>query len=415
MLLFVQLAFILLACKAVGSLACRLGQPRVVGEMIAGVMMGPSLFGLLFPELQENFFPKESKTVLYCLAHIGLSLYMFVVGMEFRTDLLRTKLRGAVFISLAGILAPFAMGAIMGWWLFERGGFFTNKVTLGQSLLFLGTSMSITAFPMLARIIVERGLSGSTMGTLSLAAGSIDDAIAWLILALILASFGGDAMVFPIALGGGIGYGVVILGFVRPYLARMALRMAEQKRAPAEALSLLLILLMLGAWFTDFIQLYAVFGAFLLGVAVPKGDFASSIRKQIEPLTLGLLLPLFFIYSGLNTRLDLINSFSVIVVTLCVLAIAILGKWGACGLAARMTGETWRDSMAIGSLMNARGLMELIILNIGLERGLITNTLFSVMVVMAIVTTLIATPLFERFTKHPGDAHQAVSDDVQRS
>jgi Kef-type K+ transport system membrane component KefB len=254
--------------------------------------------------------------------------------------------------------------------------------------------MAITAFPMLARIIYERRLTGTTVGALSLAAGAIDDVAAWGVLALVLASLGNDIRIAAWAIGGGITFAIVVFTAGRPvlrWLDRLANRSVAGERS---ALGWMLFLLMLAAWFTDYIRLYAVFGAFITGLAVPRGAFATRLQTLLEPLTTALLLPLFFIYSGLNTRFDLVNEPSLWLVALAVLAAAVIGKAGACYAAARACGESPKDAMGIGALMNARGLMELIILNIGLERGIITPTLFSILVFMAMATTLMATPMF---------------------
>ena len=391
---FLQLAIILSVCRAVGWIASRFGQPPVVGEMIAGVLLGPSLFGYLAPEWQAMLFPKTSKPIIFAVAQVGLVLYMFVVGLEFRIDLVRSRLRSALAVSLSGILAPFALGCLLATWLLHRGGFFTPGMTAIQAVPYLGAAMAITAFPMLARIIVERGLTGTTVGALSLAAGAIDDAAAWCVLALVLASFANDPQIALFAIGGSVLL-VAVLFTLGKYLLRAIATRAERSEKDNHLMfGWTLVLLMLAAWYTDSIGIYAVFGAFALGSAIPRGKFTESLRAKIEPLTTSLLLPLFFIYSGLNTRFDLVNDAGLWLVALAVLAAAVIGKTGACYLAARCCGETHRESLGVGSLMNARGLMELIILNIGLERGLITPTLFTIMVFMAIATTLMATPMF---------------------
>lgn len=393
---FLQLAAVLVICRAVSAVAVRFGQPPVVGEMIAGVVLGPSLFGYFLPELQTQLFPPQSRPILLAGAQLGLALYMFTVGLDFRMDLMRSRLKSALATSASGIVAPFALGCIIAWFLHARTGYFAPGVTLLQAVPFLGAAMAITAFPMLARIIFERGLSGTGLGALALAAGAIDDAAAWAVLALVLASFGNDPMIAILAIGGG-GAFVALLFTLGKYPLRWIERLANRDEGYERiAICWTLVALMLCAWFTDTIRLYAVFGAFFLGVAMPRGRFATRLQTLIEPLTTSLLLPLFFIYSGLNTRFDLVNDVTLWGVMLLILAAAVLGKAGACYAAARACGETHRDAMGIGALMNARGLMELIILNIGLERGIITPTLFSMLVFMAIVTTLMSTPMFNR-------------------
>lgn len=391
---FLQLAFIIAVCRVVGFSVKRVGQPQVVGEMIAGVLMGPSLLGLFFPQFQSYLFPKTSMSILYAVSQLGLVLYMFVVGLEFQVDLIRRRWRSAASVSLAGICTPFMLGGLLATQLAKDQTFFTPKVSTWEAVLFMGAAMSITAFPMLARIIYERGLAGTSLGTLALAAGSMDDAAAWCILAIVLASFGKQPSIALWAIGGGLFYVLLILSARRFLLRRIAESVERQGELHGTMLAFVLMLLMLGAWFTDAVGIYAVFGAFILGAAMPRGLLTERLKSFIEPLTTNFMLPLFFIYSGLNTKLGLVSTASLFLVALLVLLIACAGKGIACYLAARLNGEDNRNAAAIGTLMNARGLMELIILNIGLERGLITPTLFTIMVIMAIVTTLMATPIF---------------------
>lgn len=397
--LFLQLAVILIACRLVGAIARRLGQTQVVGEMIAGVLLGPSLLGLLAPGFQEWLFPgagspHPSMAILFALSHLGLVLYMFLVGLEFDGGLLRRGLGSAGSISAAGILAPFALGAVTALLLSRAPGFFGPEVASGTAALYLGASMSITAFPMLARILAERGLAGSRLGTLALAAGAIDDATAWCLLALVLASLEGSAWIALLALGGGAIYAVAMFVPGRRWLARLGDRAEREGGVGPGLLLTALIVLMGGAWFTDMVGIYAVFGAFVAGCAMPRGAFARGVRGHLELVTITLLLPIFFVYSGLNTRIGLVDSLALWAITLGIVALAIVGKGVACALAARRAGESWRDAASLGTLMNARGLMELIILNIGLQAGIITPTLFSIMVLMAVVTTLMTSPLF---------------------
>lgn len=347
---FLQLAVILLVCRAVGWFGRRyLGQTQVVMEMIAGVLLGPSLFGLLAPQAQSWLFPQTaivgeasirhpSMSVLYVASQLGLVLYMFLVGLEFETSLLRQKAKGAVSVSLSGIVLPFALGVLASTWMREPGVYFNESAKAWEGAVFMGAAMCITAFPMLARIISERGLAGTTMGTLALAAGATDDAMAWAMLAVVLSSFTSTPSYALWAIGGGALFLCFML-LARPLLQRLE------------------------AW------------------------------TQRE----GTALPLFFTYSGLNTKVQLLGVGNVMAIALVVVLFAIVGKWVGCMLAARLAGETWRDASAIGVLMNARGLMELIILNIGLQHGVITPTLYTVMVLMAIVTTVMASPIFAKW------------------
>jgi len=392
---FLQMFFILAVCRAVGWAARLIGQPQVVGEMIAGVLMGPSLFGLFLPEWQQKLFPPESLKVLFVGAQLGVGLYMFLVGVEFKTDLFRNHLRSAMGVSVWGMVVPFALGAGLAVGFVQVPGLFSEKARLFEASLFLGAAMAITAFPMLARIIYERGLTGTPLGALALAAGAIGDAGAWCVLAVVLATFGGGAAVAVKAIGGGVLYAVGVLTIGRKLLTRLGTATERAGKITPAILAVTLMLFALGAWAMDSVGIHAVFGGFLLGVAMPRGLFARELQKQLEPFAVVFLLPMFFTFSGLNTRLDMVNTWQMLLVAVVALAASCLGKGVACWAAARFHGEDNRTALAVGTLMNARGLMELIILNIGLQKGVILPGLFSVMVVMAVVTTLMATPLFE--------------------
>jgi Kef-type K+ transport system membrane component KefB len=392
---FLQMLVVLAACRFVGAMSRRLGQPQVVGEMIAGVFLGPSLLGLLLPELQQSIFPKESLKILYVGAQLGVGLYMFLVGVEFNTATFMSRARSAASVSAAGMLAPFVLGAGLALGLVKVPGLFSEKATVYEAMLFLGAAMSITAFPMLARIIYERGLTGTALGTLALAAGAIGDAGAWCVLAIVLASFGAGPMVAVKAIGGGTLYAVLVLTVGRKLLRRLGQVAEASGELSPNLLGLTLMFFMIGVWVTDSIGIHAVFGGFILGIAMPRGLFAREIQRQLEPFAVVFLLPMFFTFSGLNTRLDMVNSPQLLLIAAAVIFAACLGKGGACWAAARWHGEDNRTALAIGTLMNSRGLMELIIINIGLQKGVIEPALFSIMVLMAIVTTLMATPAFE--------------------
>lgn len=394
-LFFLQMFVILAACRVVGLAARRIGQPQVVGEMVAGVLLGPSLLGWLAPEVPGLLFPAESLQVLSVVAQLGIGLYMFLVGVEFETELFHLQARSATAVSLSGLLVPFALGALLTPWLMTVPGLFGERVRMHEAALFLGAAIAVTAFPMLARILDERGVTGTSLGRLSLAAGAIGDAAAWCVLAIVLASFGGGREVVFKALGGGLLYSVLVLTVGRRWLARLGAAVEREGKLTPQMLSGCLMLVMLGAWATDAAGIHAVFGGFLLGVAMPRGVLARELRQQLEPFTVVFLLPIFFTYSGLNTRLDMVNSGAMFGIALVVLAAACLGKFGACWAAARLAGEDNRMALAVGVLMNARGMMELILLNLGLQRGIIQPPLFAVLVLMAVVTTLMASPVFE--------------------
>ncbi|WP_230974895.1 cation:proton antiporter [Brevundimonas vitis] len=392
---FLQMAVIIATCRLVGWAAHRwLGQPQVVGEMIAGVILGPSLFGLLAPQIQGFIFPPESKAVLFVGAQLGVGLYMFLVGLGFRSDHFKQNAKSAFAVSLAGMAAPFLVAVALGPWLLSQG-LFGQGINSTQAILFTGACIAITAFPMLARIIHERGLSASPLGALSLSAGAIDDAAAWCVLAVVLATFGDGAPVAIKAILGGIAFVVFMLTVAPRLLAPLGRRVEREGKVSMGTLGIVLILFMLSAFAMDWLGIHAVFGGFILGCVMPRGVLSTEVKKQLEPFAVVVLLPMFFTFSGLNTQLTLVNSFGLLGVTAMVLIASIAAKGLACYGAARLTGQDNATAMGIGALMNARGLMELIIINIGLQRGIIGPALFSMLVLMAIVTTLMASPLFE--------------------
>jgi Kef-type K+ transport system membrane component KefB len=393
---FLQLAVILIACRVVGWLGRRfLGQPQVVGEMIAGVVLGPSLLGLVLPGVQAAIFPAETRNVLYAGAQLGVGLYMFLVGSTLRMDLLRHKARSAAAVSAAGIAAPFLVAVLITPVLLTVPGLFAAGISRVDATLFMGACIALTAFPMLARIIHERGLADSALGTLSLTAGAFDDACSWCVLAIVLATFGGGSGVAVLAIGGGALYALLVLVFGPRLLQPLGAAVERAGEMSTAVLGIVLALFCLSAFLMDAIGIHAIFGGFILGVVMPRGLFAAELKRKVEPLTVVLLLPMFFTYSGLNTRFDTVNSVQLLLIALGILAASVLAKGGACYLAARLSGEDNRTALGIGALMNSRGLMELIIINIGLQKGIIGPTLFSMLVLMAIVTTAMAGPLFE--------------------
>jgi len=393
-LLFVQLTCILAVCRGLGWLFARVRQPLVVAEMVAGFLLGPSFLGWLMPQLHGRLFPPASLPTLFALSQVGLVLYMFCVGLEFRVDLVARFGRRAISVSVAGIALPFALGGALALVMMRSGGFFTAHVGVVHAVLFLGAAMSITAFPVLARIISERGIAGTAIGSLALAAGAMDDAAAWIVLAIVLSSFTGNAALALAAAGGAVLYVLIVLLGVRRFLSRLA---AGAERDGVVPTATLVTVLAAGAWFTDLVGLHLVFGAFVLGVSVPRGVLSRELQRIIAPLTTALLVPLFFVYSGLNTHLTLIDSWSLLAMAVAVFLTACAGKGLACWAAARLSGARPREALAIATLMNARGMVELILANLGLQRGLITLTLFAMLVMMAIGTTVMTGPLFSLF------------------
>jgi len=405
-----QILVVLTLCKIVGYLGTKyLGQAQVTMEMIAGVILGPSILGAVFPAIQSYIFPQTltlasgetikhpSMGILYVVAQTGLVLYMFVVGLEFDPSLLKSRAKSAISISCAGILVPFGLACLAYFAFPQIATLFTEKSAPIEQIIFLGAAMCITAFPMLARIIYELGMSKTPVGVMSLSAGAVDDLAAWLLLAFVLSMFTHNQFALIVALGGTALFIGVLLTIGKKLFT--AITPANPGDLTQGRLGTILILLFIGAWFTDSIGIFAVFGAFAIGAAFPKTVGTKALQNKIEPLTVGLLLPFFFTFSGLNTEIGTLNNPGLIGITLVLLAVAILGKLGGCYFAARLNNVSHPDSLKIGVLMNARGLMELIILNIGLEKGIITKELFTMLVIMAIVTTLMATPIFRAVLK----------------
>jgi Kef-type K+ transport system membrane component KefB len=323
---------------------------------------------------------------------------MFLVGLEFRSDDFRSHAKGAVAISVSGIVVPFVVAIFAAPWLMSPG-LFSAGVSKFNATLFLGAAIAITAFPVLARIIHDRGLEGTLIATQALSAAAIGDAVAWCVVAVVLASLGAGSGVILLAVGGGLALAAVLI-FLGPKLFAPLGRLAESQHEAGQPLSptvlaISLMLCMLSAYVSDFVGLLGVFGAFLIGTAMPRGVFAQRTRALLAPFTLAFLLPVFFVYSGLNTRLTLVNTPSLLWIAAGILAASIFAKFVACWAAALAVGQGNSRALGLGALMNARGLTELIIINIGLQAGIIGPELFSMLVLMAIVTTLMASPLFE--------------------
>jgi Kef-type K+ transport system membrane component KefB len=393
---FLQLAVIIFACRVVGWAGQKfIGQPQVVGEMIAGVILGPSLIGLFWPDLQAAIFPKETKNVLYAGSQLGVALYMFMVGLKLRLDHFQSKARSAAAVSAAGVITPFLIAALITPFLLTVPGLFAAGISQFNATLFMGACIALTAFPMLARIINERGLADSALGTLSLTAGAFDDAASWCVLAVVLATFGAGPGVAVLAIGGAVLYAIFLILFGRKLLAPLGRAVEAKGEMSMTVLAITLMLFCLSAFFMDAIGIHGIFGGFILGAFMPRGLFVEELKKKVEPVAVVLLLPMFFTYSGLNTRMDMLTSPSMLLIAAGVLVASIAAKFAACYVAARVMGEDNRTALGIGALMNSRGLMELIIINIGLQKGVIGPALFSMLVLMAIVTTMMASPLFE--------------------
>ena len=405
-----QILVVLTVCRLVGWFGEKyLGQAQVTMEMLAGVLLGPSVFGAFAPKLQQSLFPQflvtgdptsgknPSMSILYIIAQVGLVLYMFVIGLELDLNLIKTRTKAAMAVSGAGIVLPFLLGAAVFYaMLAHRNDMFGPNIPQAIQAIYVGAAMCITAFPMLARIIYEAGIAGTPIGTLAISAGATDDVVAWILLAIVLAVSKGDPSIAVWAIGGGAVFAVSILTIGKRLFEFLETRDAAEETVSPTTFGLVMLFLFAGAWFTDAIGVYAVFGAFLVGIAMPKGRLSGFLKERIEPITVSLFLPFFFVYSGLNTKISSLHGADHWIICLMLVAAAIVGKFGGCYLAARACGEPKRQATAIAVLMNSRGLMELIILNIGLQQKVITTPFFTMMVIMAIVTTFMAAPLFRK-------------------
>ncbi|MFF9021216.1 cation:proton antiporter [Streptomyces eurythermus] len=387
---FLAVAVILTACRLVSRLLRPLGQPPVVGEMVAGVALGPSVLGLLSPGLEEAVFPDEIRPVLYVAGQVGLVVFMFLSGYEFRTDRLRSVGRTAVPVSAAGIVVPLLLGTALAWAAHDAVDLYPDGISPSVGALFVGVTVAITAFPMMARIITERGLTKTRFGAVSLAAGALDDAVAWVLLAGVLSMAGSGAETFLRAIIGTAGLAVFLGIFlrVRPSALERARRLTGE-----QMLLVTVLLLFLAAWYTDRIGLYAVFGAFSLGVVFPRDPVVTRAVEAVAPVSRIVFLPLFFAYSGLNTDFTLLSDGKLLLFTGVCVAVAIISKFGACWATARLLGEPQAVAVRVGTLMNARGLMQLIAINVGLSAGIASPALFGVLVIVALVTTVMTAPL----------------------
>ena len=386
---FLAVVVILLVCRGVSALMRRVGQPPVVGEMVAGVLLGPSLLGLLLPAVQEALFPDELRPVLYVVGQIGLVLLMFHAGYAFSTHRSDGLARTAAAVSLAGVTAPLLLGAALVLVAAAHVPLRPDGVPVGVVAAFVGVALAITAFPMLARIITERGQAGTRHGSIALASGAVDDVVAWVLLAVVLAVASGSPGPALLTVGGALVFVALVWFVARPGMRRL---MATTRVDDHARLVGTVAVLFAAAWFTDEIGLYAVFGAFALGLAVPRVPAADRVVAGLTPVT-GILVPLFFTYSGLNTQFGLFTDPAVLLFALACVVLAVLGKFGACWAAARRRGEPQGVALRVASLMNARGLMQLIALNIGLEAGIVGPALFTVLVLVALVTTIMTSPL----------------------
>ncbi|MDP1861404.1 MAG: cation:proton antiporter [Gemmatimonadaceae bacterium] len=404
-LLLAQIVVVLVMARVVGRLMRKVGQPQVVGEMVAGIMLGPSVFGAIAPVTWGALFPNESLGFVNTLSQLGLILFMFLVGLELDTRSLRARGRSALIISWASIAAPFAMGVSLAYLLYDSLA--PAGVRFSAFALFLGAAMSVTAFPVLARILEERGLTRTPLGVMAITCAAVGDVTAWLILAVVVSlARSGEAGPFWITLGGTALYVTLMLTIGGRLLARFGERVSRTGTIAQGELARVIVVVFVSAGITEVLGIHALFGAFLAGAVMPRDEkFRRALASRFEDLLIAFLLPLFFAFTGLRTQLSLVVSdASQLMALAAIMFVAVSGKFGGTAVAARFTGMSWRSGVVLGALMNTRGLMELVILNIGLDIGVISPTLFAMMVVMAIVTTLMTTPFVIRFSRGLPDA-----------
>lgn len=391
-LLLLQMSIVLLVTLACGWLARRLGQPRVIGEIIGGILLGPSVLGRVTPGIAHIFTP-HSFANFENLSTVGLILFLFLIGMELDYAQLYRQRSIAVVASGMSILFPFAMAALLAHSLRIR--FAPHGIGSMPFVLFLGIAMSITAFPVLARILEERRLQGTGLGTTAILCAAVDDVVAWLLLAFALALIGkdGGSAALSVRMAGLVGYLVLMLAVVKP-LAGFAVKRQKSTGLSLELLGVVVASVLLSAAATDALGIHPLFGAFLAGVCFPRiPRWQEEIRTRLDMLVSVLLLPLFFALTGMRTRLDLLNDSNMWLWAGIVLVAAVAGKMGGAILAARWNGHSWREAGALGALLNTRGLVELIVLNIAYNAGVFTPTLFTMLVVMALVTTMLTAPM----------------------
>ncbi|QPK63784.1 cation:proton antiporter [Methylomonas sp. LL1] len=396
--LFVQLLVIIAASRIMGKLFTRLGQPAVVGEMAAGILLGPSLFGWLAPEAFTFVFAKDSLATLGLLSQIGVCFFMFAVGMDVNIKHLRGKAHAALVVSHASIVIPYLLGVLLAYFLYSELA--VPGATFTAFALFMGISMSITAFPVLARILRERGLSKTLLGSTAITCAAVDDVTAWSILAVVVAiakatSLSGSALNLLLVLA----FVALMVAGVRCLLPRWLGDERLAREEPSKGtLATIVCIVVASALSTEVIGIHALFGAFLAGAIMPEShDFRHKISMRVEDFSSVLLLPLFFAFTGLRTQIGLLDDLQGWLLCLLIILVATLGKLGGSAIAARLTGMSWRVSLQLGALMNTRGLMELIALNIGYDLGILSPRLFTMLVLMALLTTMLTGPLLTLF------------------
>ena len=394
-ILLAQIVTIILVARFFGWVSRKIGQPSVIGEIVAGIVLGPSLVGMYWPEFSALLFPKESLGNLQFLSQIGLILFMFVIGMELDLKALKNKAHDAVVISHASIIIPFSLGVGLAYFIYTQ--FAPQGIEFASFGLFLGIAMSITAFPVLARIVQERGLQKTKLGTIAITCAAADDITAWCILAAVIAivkagSFVSSLYVIALALI----YVLVMLKVVRPFLKRVGDLKSTRESLSKPVVAIFFLTLLLSSYASELIGIHALFGAFMAGAIMPENSrFRNIFIEKVEDVSVVILLPLFFVFTGLRTQIGLINDPYLWKITGLIIFVGVAGKFFGSMIAAKFVGQSWKDSLSIGALMNTRGLMELIVLNIGYDLGVLSTEIFTMMVIMALVTTFMTGPALD--------------------
>lgn len=409
-ILLLQIITIIFTSRTFGFLFNKIGQPTVIGEVVAGIFLGPSIMGIWFPEYTAFLFPKTSLSNLQFFSQIGLLLFMFVVGMELDLKVLRTKAKDAIVISHASIIIPYTLGMGLAYFLYVD--FAPANINFLSFSLFMGIAMSITAFPVLARIIQERGMTKSKLGIIAITCAAADDVTAWCILAAVIAIVKAGTFLsslFTILMA--VAYVFVMLKFVRPFIKKLGEVYSNKETLSLNIVAIIFGVLLISAYTTEVIGIHALFGAFLAGAIMPPSfSFRRILIEKVEYVALGLLLPLFFAFSGLRTQIGLLNEGHLWGVCGLIIAIAIIGKFGGSMFAARFMGNSWRDSLAIGALMNTRGLVELVVLNIGYDLGVLSPQIFAMLVLMALFTTFMTGPVLDLINKFSKSSEDSKSE-----
>lgn len=398
-LLLFQIVAIVIVARIFGWFFNKIGQPSVIGEIIAGIVLGPSLFGMYFPEGSAAIFPVESLGNLNLLSQVGLILFMFVVGMELDLKVLKTKAKEAVVISHSSIVIPFSLGMILAYFMYST--YAPEGVNFLSFALFMGIAMSITAFPVLARIVQERGIQKTKLGTIVLTAAAADDITAWCILAVVIAIVKAGSVVSALyVIGLSVVYVLVMLKLVRPFLRHIGNLNANNQTLSKPVIAIFLLVLVVSSYTTEVIGIHALFGAFMAGAIMPESHkFRQIFVEKVEDVAVILFLPLFFVFTGLRTQIGLLNDIELWKAAGWIIVVAVTGKFVGSAVAAKYVGQNWKDSLTIGALMNTRGLMELVALNIGFELGVLTPEVFAMMVIMALLTTFMTGPFIDLFNK----------------